>query len=187
MKQYRPTRAVLADIGRALAASRPSFHATSPLEGVVDALYTGRHYFWIGIYLRVGNKVVRQCFRGPVPPCHSFEFGKGNVGTAGQTGLAKVIPDVSHDPTYRMCFRETQSEIVVPIKIGTQVFGVIDAEQDCLNGFGSEEHILLTGVARVLARFLATRGQYLLHRASEHDPASRGARKRAAAGETETP
>jgi putative methionine-R-sulfoxide reductase with GAF domain len=165
LKVYRSPRELLAETDHLLAAR---YNKNSPpLESVVETLYRGRHYFWIGIYLVIGDKAVRQAFRGPVPPCHTFALGKGNVGTAGQTGIVKVIPDVSADPTYSMCFLETKSEIVVPIKFGRRVLGVIDVESDHSNAFGPKERVLLEQVARRLAMFLSRQGKYLLRRARE--------------------
>ena len=130
-------------------------------------LFRSRRYFWVGIYLVAGERVERQAFRGPAPPCHSFAFGKGNVGTAGQNGLVKVIPDVSQDPTYSMCFLETKSEIVVPIKIVGRVLGVIDVESDRADAFGPLDRILLKNVAARLARFLTSTGKRYVRKARE--------------------
>ncbi len=177
MKTYRTTRALITDVKKLLASRDVYSSRTLPLERVLDVLYEGRHYFWIGIYLVVGDRVVRQAFRGPVPPCHSFALGTGNVGTTGQTGVVKVVPDVSSDPTYSMCFVETKSEIVVPIKIAGRVLGVIDVESDKADAFGMQECILLKFVAEQLARFLTSRGKYLV----------RHAREKAAAESTKTP
>jgi len=165
MKSYRSASDLKTEIGRLLAEAKPRIGKASPLERVVETLYEGRHYFWIGIYLVVGEQVVRQVFRGPVPPCHAFAFGKGNVGTTGQKGITKVIPDVASDPTYSMCFIETKSEIVVPIRIAGRTLGVIDVESDKPNAFGSQERILLEQVARDLARFFTSKGRYLVIRA----------------------
>lgn len=183
MKVYGSPQKVLAEVERALASSRPAFGGQTPLDRVVGILYDARHYFWIGIYLVTGNTVVRQTFRGPVPPCHTFEFGKGNVGTTGQTGVLKVIPDVSDDPTYSMCFIQTKSEIVVPIRISSRVLGVIDVESDRPNAFGSEDRVLLKQVAERLARFLSVPGRYLVRRAVEKSVGAAKAQKRAAAGD----
>ena len=173
--RYRSARDLIADIQQALDA-KPAPRAATPLEKTVELLYKNRGYFWIGIYLVVGEKVVRQCFRGPVPPCHEFAFGKGNVGTTGQTGLVKVIPDVREDPTYSMCFIETRSEIVVPIKIAGRTLGVIDVESDRVNAFGPQDRVLLKAVAMKLARYLTSNGKWLVRRAREKQAAERIAR-----------
>jgi len=162
LKSYRSPGDLLAEIEQVLAQKAPR---SSPLEKIVEILYSGRHYFWIGIYLRVGERIERQAFRGPVSPCESFAFGVGNVGIAGQSGIEKISPDVSADPTYRMCFRETKSEMVAPIKIAGRTLGVIDAQSERLNAFGPKERILLKETGRRLAKFLSMKGKYILLKA----------------------
>jgi len=198
-KRYRSAHDLIVAL-KGLLVSRSSANAGDVLEEVVEQLYEGRGYFWIGIYLAAGDKVIRQSFRGPMPPCHSFALGVGNVGTAGQTGVSKVTPDVSADPTYSMCFLETKSEIVLPIKVGSRVLGVIDVESDRLDAFGSQEHALLEQVAEMLARYLTTdQGKLLLRKAREKSKAikaetephkrpqsARPEQSRAAAGEHST-
>ncbi|HEU5394832.1 MAG TPA: GAF domain-containing protein, partial [Candidatus Methylomirabilis sp.] len=117
------------------------------LEAAVELLHRLRGYFWVGIYARQGEEMVRQAFRGPIPPCLAFRLGQGNVGTTGQTGRTKLIPDVRRDPTYQMCFAETRSEIVVPVRLGGEVVGVIDVESDRLDAFSPGEAALLEALA----------------------------------------
>ncbi len=167
MKRIRPPREVLASLDRMLAEKVRPVKGGSPLEKTVEILYEQRRYFWVGIYLVAGERVVRQAFRGPAPPCHSFGFGKGNVGTVGESGLMKVIPDVSQDPTYSMCFLETKSEMVVPIKIVGRILGVIDVESDRPDAFGPWDRILLKQVAARLARFLTSTGKRYVRQAKE--------------------
>lgn len=171
MKRYQSAREVLAAIEKTLEGSKASKTGgkARPLDDVLEVLYEGRHYFWIGIYLVVGREVRRQAFRGPVPPCHTFAFGKGNVGATGERGVVKVIPDVTEDPTYSMCFREVKSEMVVPIKLVTRTMGVIDVESDRANAFGPEDRVLLKTVAKMLARFLTSKGKYIVRKAREAD------------------
>jgi L-methionine (R)-S-oxide reductase len=172
-KRYRPAREVLAEIERTLSSHKPSLRGPSPLQNVVDTLGENRRYFWVGIYLVLGRKVVRQAFCGPVPPCHEFELNKGNVGTAGATGLMKVVPDVAADATYSMCFVETKSELVVPIKIASRILGVIDVESDRLNAFSMADRVLLKKVAEKLARYLTSRGKFLVRKAREREAEKR--------------
>lgn len=165
--RYRSAHDLLSSLKK-LLVSNSRDNAGDVLEEVVEQLYEGRNYFWIGVYLAAGDKVIRQCFRGPVPPCHSFALGVGNVGTTGQTGITKVIPDVSADPAYSMCFIETKSELVQPIKIASRILGVIDVESDKLDAFSSQERTLIEQVAELLARYLTTdQGKLLLRKARE--------------------
>ena len=189
MKTYRPTRELLSEVKKLLASKDVYSKRISPLKQVVDVVSKGRHYFWTGIYLIVGDRVVRQAFSGPVPPCHSFALGTGNVGTTGQTGVVKVVPDVSSDPTYSMCFVETKSEIVVPIKIAGRTLGVIDVESDQPNAFSMQERIFLQRVAGELARFLTSRGKYLVRHAREKaaEQASKSPQEKGAPPASERP
>lgn len=193
---YRSAHDLISSLRNVLVPN-PRANAKDVLEEVVDQLYRGRGYFWIGIYLAAGNKVIRQCFRGPVPPCHSFALGVGNLGTAGQTGITKVVPDVSSDPTYSMCFVETKSELVQPIKVGSRILGVIDVESDRRDAFSSQERVLLEQISELLARYLTTaQGKLLMRKAREKShsvqmeaephkrpQSARPERRRAAAGE----
>ena len=171
-RRYHSTSDVLATLKKVLVF-KPAAAPADILDQAVEVLYKGRGYFWIGIYLAAGDKVARQCFRGPVPPCHSFALGVGNVGTAGQTGVTKVVPDVSADSIYSMCFVETKSEIVLPVKIATRILGVIHVESDRLNGISRQERVLLEQVAKLLARYLTTdQGKLLLRKAREKSRAT---------------
>ena len=78
---------------------------------------------------------------------------------------AKVVPDVTRDPKYVKVFSETRSELVMPIKIGVHVIGVIDVERDRLNAFSCKDRVLLQKVATALAKFLSGGGKYLVMKA----------------------
>jgi putative methionine-R-sulfoxide reductase with GAF domain len=165
LKSFTTPRKLLTEIDRLLSV-RPN-PRKSALDGVLDALYKGRHYFWIGIYLRGGDRLERHASRGPEACCRSFALNEGNVGTTGASGVTKIIPDVSGDHTYKKCFDAVKSELVVPVKIGVHVSGVIDVESDRLNAFGSKDRVLIEAVARKAARYLEGSGRYLLRRARE--------------------
>ena len=66
-KHFRSAHDLLLSVKQFLLPS-PRANAEEALEKVVAQLYEGRGYFWIGIYLAAGDKVIRQCYRGPVPP-----------------------------------------------------------------------------------------------------------------------
>ena len=66
-----------------------------------------------------------------------------------------VVPDVSKDSRYLMCFLETKSEIVAPIKYAAKVLGEIDIESNHLETFTQEDKLLLESLAAVLAEELS--------------------------------
>ncbi len=67
MKVYCPTRRLLADVERLLAASRPGAHH-SPLEDVIDLLSRGRHYAWVGVFLAVADGAIQRARGSSSPP-----------------------------------------------------------------------------------------------------------------------
>ena len=137
MKIYRSARELLTEIKRVLAANKPSFHH-SPLEDVIELLCRGRHYTWMGIYLAVDKNTPQQLLEA------------GRDQQPGQVALP-----------------ETQSKILVSMKLATRELGVLAVESDRENAFGSEDRVLLEQVADVLARFLAGPGKYLARKARE--------------------
>jgi len=69
---------------------------------------------------------------------------------------------------------ETRSEIVLPVKIGPRILGVIDVESDRLDAFSSQERALLEQVAEMLARYLTTdQGKLVLRKAREKSNAAK--------------
>lgn len=181
MKTYRSVREVLGAVEQLLTPRprliprghmpvrqiRGAHFLESPLQEVVNLLKTGRHYFAVTIYLEAGGRLLRQASAGPTSRCDSMRLGEGNVGQAAKTGTAKVVPDVARDPQYVKVFDETRSELVMPIKIGAHVIGVIDAERDRENAFAYKDRVLLSKVSTALAKFLVGHGKYLVMKARE--------------------
>jgi len=176
VKTYRSTREVLGAVEQVLVAKprlasrgrlplheiRGAQFQESPLAQVARLLQKGRQYFAVTMFLDAGGRLLRIASAGPAPRCAAMRLGEGNVGQAAKTGAPKVVPDVSRDPQYVAVFAETRSELVMPIKIGAHVSGVIDVESDRLNAFSFQDRVLLHKIATLLARFLAGPGKYLM-------------------------
>ena len=69
--------------------------------------------------------------------------------------MTRVIDDIGKDTTHGASFGESRSELVVPIRGGTAVLGVIDAQGDREAAFGEEDRALVERVASALAPALA--------------------------------
>lgn len=121
----------------------------------LDPVQSLRPFFWIGIYEKRSDRASRLCYRGPIPPCHEFAFGKGNVGSTAESGIQKVIPDVTQDATYSQCFIETASEVVQPIYFLDQLVGVIDVEDDKKNAFSASDLKLIEDLSHQVAPLIA--------------------------------
>ncbi|MBS1984446.1 MAG: GAF domain-containing protein [Bdellovibrionales bacterium] len=128
--------------------------------------------YWLGLYevFPERRRATRLAFAGPLPPCHEFEFDRGNVGTAAKNALTKVIPDVSADATYSQCFINVKSEAVVALPApdtdiarslryyqparGPLAWGVVDAESDLPNHFEAARMRRLEEFAQTLLPYV---------------------------------
>jgi putative nucleotidyltransferase with HDIG domain len=95
----------------------------------------------------------------PHPSYHgeSFEalaiipLSEGIMGYVATTGEPYCAVDVRNDPHYRNTVPETLSELCVPIKVGENLIGVINAESRRLNFFSEDDERLLNTIAGTLA------------------------------------
>jgi putative methionine-R-sulfoxide reductase with GAF domain len=67
VKPYLSPRELVAKVEQVLAENRPSFHH-SPLEKVAELLADGRHYGWVGIYLKLDEKSAPALIENLVHP-----------------------------------------------------------------------------------------------------------------------
>ena len=115
-------------------------------------------YNWIGVYLVKGDKLVLEAYAGDAETEHvTIPIGQGICGFVAKTGETVVVPDVSRDPRYLMCFPSTRSEIVVPIIGKKWVIGEIDIDSDRLAAFSKSDEKFLEAAARELASYLEKR------------------------------
>jgi phosphoserine phosphatase RsbU/P len=70
---------------------------------------------------------------------HEIPLGRGIVGTAAESRLAILVPDVRKDSRYVQTNPETRSELAVPLIYKNKVIGVLDLEHT-RRGFFTEEH-----------------------------------------------
>jgi putative methionine-R-sulfoxide reductase with GAF domain len=186
VKTYRSAREVLGAVEQALKPRprliprghlplrqiRGAPFPASPLQQAANLLHCDRDYLAVTIYLEAGGRVWRVASSPANAGCDSMRLGEGNVGQAAKTGVWKLVPDVGRDPQYVKIFPETRSELVMPIKIGAHVIGVIDAESDRQGGFAYEDRVLLERTATALAKFFTGHGKYLVMKAREAAAAS---------------
>ncbi|PWH14710.1 MAG: hypothetical protein DDG59_12315 [Anaerolineae bacterium] len=81
----------------------------------------------------------------------SFDLDKGIIGQAVQSGQAILVSDTQQDDRYLAVVPNVRSELVVPIRIGTEIFGVLNVESSQVNAFTEADLRLLSTVAEQLA------------------------------------
>lgn len=84
---------------------------------------------------------------------HSIPRGRGLVGRAAETRSPVLVEDVSQAIGWlpNPLLPETRSELAVPILLGDQALGVIDIQQNIVNGLDENDVELLTAIAGQVA------------------------------------
>ena len=88
-------------------------------------------------------------FQGPVA-CTRIPFGKGVCGTSWKLKETIVVPDVHEFPGHIACSSLSQSEIVVPMFDGNDVYGVLDIDSKNLSTFDEVDKQWLEKIVRLL-------------------------------------
>lgn len=76
-----------------------------------------------------------------------MKIGQGLVGWSAKSGEAAIVPDVTMDKRYISTHRETKSEIVVPIKVGERIVGVLNMESNKVAAYDRESLYLIDAFA----------------------------------------
>ena len=108
---------------------------------------------WAGFYVMKDGKLVLSSFQGKVA-CVEIKIGRGVCGTAVEKDETLVVPDVHKFPTHIACDSASNSEIVIPIHRGGEIFGVLDIDSPSLNRFSEEDRVELEAAVKVLEEFL---------------------------------
>ena len=106
---------------------------------------------WAGFYLASGDMLHLGPFQGRTA-CTQIPFGRGVCGTAAATRQVQVVPDVERFPGHIACDSASRSEIVLPIWVDGQVFGVLDIDSPSLNRFTEEDADGLNAFVAALTR-----------------------------------
>ena len=104
---------------------------------------------------------------------HRLLKWKGLVGRAAETGAVVLVSDTSQSTDWlpNPLLPDTQSEIAVPIIFADEVLGVLDVQQNVVNGIAQQDVVLLQIIASQVA--------VALRNASLYDQARVGAEREA--------
>ncbi|TFB25056.1 GAF domain-containing protein [Filobacillus milosensis] len=108
---------------------------------------------WVGFYLMKNGELVLGPFQG-MPACVRITDGKGVCGTATAERKTMLVDDVHQFPGHIACDAQSQSEIVVPIIIYNQTFGVLDIDSPIKNRFDETDQKYLETFVETLKKHL---------------------------------
>ena len=147
---------ILHEIATSISTNNDIKHLSEQVVQIISKFFYTNH---LGILLVNEEKQVVQLqalyHSGGKVPFPELPLGEGISGQVVQSGETIYIPDVSVAPNYFKVTTNTRSEICVPIKLGGEVLGVINAESDKLDAFSKKDETFLTTVAHQLATAFA--------------------------------
>jgi len=114
-------------------------------------------FSWVGVYLlnAEGNELWLHNYVGSPTEHAKIPVGTGVCGRAVAEKANLNVPDVSKEENYLACSPDVQSEMVVLIRAGDDIYGQIDLDSEEAAAFTEEDELLLQSVADKLAEQLA--------------------------------
>jgi GAF domain-containing protein len=107
---------------------------------------------WAGFYLFDGNELVVGPFQG-LPACVRIPLDKGVCGAAARTRTTQRIEDVDAFPGHIACDSASRSELVVPLLVDGQLFGVFDLDSPSRARFDADDQ---HGIEAIPQSFVAS-------------------------------
>jgi len=90
---------------------------------------------WVGFYFVQGQELVLGPFQG-LPACVRISVGHGVCGTAVEKKQVQRVSNVNQFKGHIACDSASNSEIVIPFKLGDCIAGVLDIDSPKLGRFG---------------------------------------------------
>lgn len=109
---------------------------------------------WVGFYRLKNNELVLGPFQGQVA-CIRIPLGKGVCGNAAQKGITQRIADVHRFEGHIACDAASNAEIVIPVKLGSDIIAVLDIDSTSFDRFDQEDQDELENIVKLLANTLA--------------------------------
>ena len=104
---------------------------------------------WAGFYLMKGGRLLLGPFQGKTA-CTVIEAGKGVCGTAVAEDRTQLVMNVHEFPGHIACDSASNSEIVIPIHAGGEIYGVLDIDSPLLARFSEVDRDGLEAAVSVL-------------------------------------
>ena len=105
---------------------------------------------WAGFYRVIDGGLVLGPFQGR-PACIRIPFGHGVCGAAAASGATQLVADVHAFPGHIACDAASRSELVVPVRRGSEVVAVIDLDSPDLARFDAQDAAGIETLAALIA------------------------------------
>lgn len=102
-----------------------------------------------GYYLFDEGELILGPFQGRVS-CTRIKLGKGVCGEAAEKNQTMIVANVKEHENYISCDSAAMSEIVVPMKAGDQLLGVLDLDSSQIGSYDAIDQTYLEAFAQLL-------------------------------------
>lgn len=108
---------------------------------------------WAGFYLMENGMLVLGPFQGKTA-CIEIPVGRGVCGTAVKENKTQLVPNVHEFPGHIACDSASNSEIVVPLRKGGEIIGVLDLDSTSFGRFTEEDREGLERFSEIIANHM---------------------------------
>ena len=108
---------------------------------------------WVGFYQMTDGALVLGPFQGK-PACIRIPVGKGVCGTAVAEDKIQLVYDVHRFPGHIACDSASNSEIVLPIHVNGEIWGVLDIDSPYIGRFTEDDRAGLEKIVAALEEVL---------------------------------
>ena len=108
---------------------------------------------WVGFYKMEDGALVLGPFQGK-PACIRIPVGRGVCGTAVAEDRVQLVYNVHDFPGHIACDSASNSEIVLPIHVSGQIWGVLDIDSPYIGRFTEEDSVGLQNVVQIIEKAL---------------------------------
>ena len=108
---------------------------------------------WAGFYKMVEGALVLGPFQGK-PACIRIPVGKGVCGTAVAQQKTQLVYNVHAFPGHIACDCASNSEIVIPVWVKGEIWGVLDIDSPSIGRFSEEDRQGLESFVKMLEKVL---------------------------------
>ncbi len=111
---------------------------------------------WVGVYLLddEGKELWLHNYIGESTEHAKIPVGQGVCGAAVEAGENQNVPDVHAIDNYIACTPDVQSELVVLIRAGDEIFGQIDIDSNTPSAFTADDEKTISTIADKLAEVI---------------------------------
>lgn len=108
---------------------------------------------WVGFYKMTDGVLILGPFQGK-PACIRIPAGRGVCGTAVAEDQVQLVYNVHDFPGHIACDCASNSEIVLPIHVNGEIWGVLDIDSPIVGRFTEADQTGLEQVVGVLEQIL---------------------------------